>query len=86
MRKNRVRITYRYGGEPGCCVNNITVPFDIEDATLKLALIDLVTSSFRFDILPRTDLGYDLDKAIAQWKDAADRNIRNREEFFTVTT
>ena len=86
MRKNRVRITYRYGGEPGDCPAAIPVPFDIEDATLKLVLIDLVTSSFRFDILPRTDLGYDLDKAVSQWKDAADRIIRNREEMFTITT
>jgi len=86
MRKNRVRITYRYGGEPGDCPAAITVPFDIEDAAMKLTAADLLTSSFRFDILPRTDLGFDLDKAVSRWREDVDRIIRNREDMFAVTT
>ena len=89
MRKNRVRLTYRYGGEPGDCVCSIPVPNDIEDAVIKLTAIDLITTSFRFDILPRGGSGtlsYDLDTAVMRWREDIDRIIRNREEFIAVTT
>ena len=89
MRQNRVRLTYRWGGEPGDTYSAIPVPGDIEDATMKLVAIDLITTSFRFDIIPRGGggtLSYDLDKAIIRWKDDVDRIIRNREEIFVVTT
>lgn len=86
MRKNRVRTTYRWGGEPGDCYCSIPVPLDVEDAIMKMAIIDLVTSSFRFDILPRSDLGYELDNAVARWREDIDRVVRNREEMFVVTT
>ena len=87
MRKNRVRITYRYGGEPTDGATP-TVPFDIEDAIVKMVAIDLITTSFRFDVLPRGGggtLSYDLDKATARWREDIDRIVRNREEFFVLT-
>lgn len=88
MRQNRVRITYRWGGEPGDNYCSIPIPLDIEDATVKLTTIDLVTTSFRFDILPRGGggtLSYDLDTAVLRWREDVDRIIRNREEIFVVT-
>lgn len=86
MRKNRVRVTYRYGGEPGDCWANISVPKDIEDATIKLTAINLLSSSFRYDILPRTDLGFDLSDAVQLWNHQIDKIVRDREEMFVVTT
>ena len=89
MRKNRVRLTYRWGGEPGDTFASIPVPNDIEDATVKLTAIDLLTTSFRFDVLPRGGggtLSYDLDTAVLRWREDIDRIIRNREEIFVVTT
>ena len=86
MRYKRVRVTYRYGGENGDTVCNIAVPLDIQDATVKLTAIDILNSSFRFDVIPRTDLGPDPEDSMKRWKEDVDRIIRNREEYVLVTT
>ena len=50
LRKNRVRVTYRYGGEN--YAGDTTVPLDITDAVIKMTSIELLNTSFRMDELP----------------------------------
>jgi len=87
MRKNRIRITYRYGGEPGDCPSSIPIPDDIEEATVKLAAIEILSTSFRMDQLPLgAESQLDIDKIVNRWQGDVDRIIRNREEIYVVTT
>jgi len=76
MRKNRVRITYRYGDS--------TVPDDLEDACLKLTIIDILNSSFRMDTLPMGGNAIDIQASIRQWKDDVEDIIMNRREVFVI--
>jgi len=77
LRKNRIRITYRYG--------NVAegVPEDIEDATVKLTCIDLIRSSIKMDDL---EFGGAIKKeeAMNNWKEEADKIIRDREEVYVL--
>jgi len=75
LRRNRVRITYRYG--------ETTVPEDIEDATVKLTCIDLIRSSIKMDDL---EFGGAIKKeqAMAEWKTEVDKIIRDREEVYVL--
>jgi hypothetical protein len=77
LRRNRVRITYRYG--------NVAegVPEDIQDATVKLTCIDLIRSSIKMDDL---EFGGAIKKeeAMAMWKEEADKIIRDREEVYVL--
>ncbi len=86
LRANRIRITYRYGGEPGDTFANIAVPADVEEATVKLVAIDLLTSSLRMDQLPMGNSAIDINDSITRWQADVDRIIRNREEFHVITT
>ncbi len=87
MRKNRIRITYRYGGEPGDCPLSIPIPDDIEEATVKLAAIEILSTSFRMDQLPLgAESQLDIDKIVNRWQGDVDRIIRNREEIYVITT
>ena len=75
LRQNRIRITYRFG--------DLTVPEDIEDATVKLTCIDLIRSSIKMDDL---EFGGAIKKeqAMSEWKDEVDKIIRDREEVFVL--
>jgi len=75
LRRNRVRVTYRYG--------DTTVPDDIEDAVLKLTCIDLIRSSIKMDDL---EFGGAIKKeqAMAEWKEEVDKIIRDREEVYVL--
>lgn len=75
LRTNRVRITYRYG--------ETTVPLDIEDAALKLTVIDLIRSSIKMDDL---EFGGSIKKeeAMREWNTEIDKIIRDREEIFII--
>jgi len=87
MRKNRLRFTYRYGGEPGDCPLSIPIPEDIEEAAVKLTAIEFLTSSFRMDQLPLgAENQLDIDKIVNRWQSDVDRIIRNREEIYVITT
>lgn len=78
MRKNRIRITYRYG--------DTTVPEDIEDICVKLTAIELMTTSLRADILPiGGDGGWSWQDSIKMWKEDIDRVISQRQEIVTIT-
>ena len=76
LRKNRIRITYRYG--------DATVPSDIEDACIKLVSIDLLTTSFRMDRLPVGGSAMTWNDIIAQWKEDIESCVINRREAFPI--
>lgn len=78
MRKNRMRITYRYG--------DTTVPGDIEDACVKMTAIELLSTSFRADILPVGGSGgWSWSDSINEWKKDIDRTIHQRQEIIPIT-
>ena len=77
MRKNRIRITYRYG--------ETVVPGDIEDITIKMVAIELLTTSFRADSLPLGGSGgWSWGDSINIWKADIDRVISQRYEIITI--
>ena len=76
LRDNRIRVTYRYG--------STDVPNDIRDACIKMVAIDLITGSFRMDIIPMGADGAKVFDATAKWREDIDRIVRNREEVFVL--
>jgi len=76
LRKNRARITYRYG--------SATVPGDISDACIKMTAVDLIGGSFRMDVIPMGADGATVDVTVRMWKEDIDRVIRNREEVYVI--
>jgi hypothetical protein len=76
MRKNRIRVTYRYGDE--------TVPLDIEDACIKLVSINLLTTSLRMDRLPVGGSAMTWNDIIAEWKADIENCVMNRREAFPI--
>ena len=76
MRKNRIRVTYRFG--------DATVPEDVEDACIKLVSIDLLTTSFRMDRLPVGGSAMTWNDIIAQWKEDIESCVINRREAFPI--
>ena len=82
LRKNRVRVTYRYGGE-GYGVDT-TIPGDIEDCIVKMTAIELVNTSLRMDRLPMGGTGIDLQAVKARWIEDIERCIENRREVYII--
>ena len=76
LRKNRVRVTYRYG--------SATVPLDVADACIKLVAIDILNSSFRMDVLPVGANGIDVASSKAEWRADIENCIENRQEIFML--
>ena len=76
MRKNRIRVTYRYGDE--------TVPLDVADACIKLVSINLLTTSLRMDRLPVGGSAMTWNDIIAQWKEDIEECVMNRREAFPI--
>jgi len=76
LRKNRVRVTYRYG--------SATVPLDVEDSCIKLVAIDILNSSFRMDVLPVGANGIDVASSKAEWRADIENCIENRQEIFML--
>ena len=76
IRKNRIRVTYRYGDE--------TVPLDVSDACIKLTAIDLLNSSFRMDILPVGSNGANMELSKSDWRADVENCIDNRQEIFFI--
>lgn len=76
MRKNRVRVTYRYG--------DATVPDDITDACIKLVAIDLLNTSLRMDVLPMGSGGVDVRGSMNTWKQDVEEIIGERAEVFVI--
>tara|TARA_R100001530_G_C4263739_1_gene141235 strand:+ start:100 stop:738 length:639 start_codon:yes stop_codon:yes gene_type:complete len=82
LRKNRVRVTYRYGGEN--FAGDSAIPLDIEDCIVKMTAIELVNTSLRMDRLPMGGTGIDLQAVKARWMDDIEKCIENRREVFVI--
>ena len=82
LRKNRVRVTYRYGGEG--YGGDTTIPGDIEDCIVKMTAIELVNTSLRMDRLPMGGTGIDLQAVKAAWQESIEKCIDNRREVFII--
>ena len=81
LRKNRCRVTYRYGGEE--YAGDPTVPSDIKDAVIKMAAIDILNTSFRMDELPTGGIA-NLSESKKIWQEDIDRCVDNRREVFVI--
>ena len=82
LRKNRVRVTYRYGGEG--YGGDTTIPGDIEDCIVKMTAIELVNTSLRMDRLPMGGTGIDLQAVKTRWSDDIEKCIENRREVYII--
>ena len=77
MRKNRIRITYRYG--------DTTVPGDVTDICIKMTAIELLATSFRADMLPVGGSGgWDWKDSIHLWQEDINRVIMQRQEIIPI--
>ena len=76
MRKNRIRVTYRYG--------DTTVPEDVKDACVKLVAINFLSTSFRMDQVPFGGSNVNIDNSIKLWQEDIEDCILNRREVFFI--
>ena len=83
LRQNRVRVTYRYGGEG--FAGDTTIPGDIEDCVIKMVALEFVNTSFRMDKLPMGSAGVDYASSKRQWTEDIETCIENRREVFPIT-
>lgn len=83
LRQNRVRVTYRYGGEG--FAGDSTIPGDIEDCVVKMASLDLLNTSLRMDRLPVGGTGLDLQQMKKDLRQDIEKCIDNRRELFVIT-
>jgi hypothetical protein len=81
LRKNRVRITYRYGGEN--FAGDTVIPLDITDAVIKMASIEIMNTSFRMDEIPS---GGSVSPSESKrfWQEDIDLCVSNRREVFVL--
>ena len=82
LRKNRVRVTYRYGGEG--YAGDATIPYDVEDACVKLTALDVLNTSLRMDRLPIGGTGFDLQQMKKDLREDIEKFVDNRREVFIV--
>lgn len=81
LRKNRVRVTYRYGGES--YAGDTTIPSDITDAIIKMTCTEIMNTSFRMDELPTGGIT-NTSETKQKWEDDIERCIENRREMFVI--
>ena len=81
LRKNRVRVTYRYGGEE--FAGDTTIPDDIEDAVIKMTCIEILNTSFRMDELPTGGMT-NVSESKRKWEEDIEKCIENRLEIFVI--
>jgi hypothetical protein len=81
LRKNRVRVTYRYGGQEFAGDTNI--PADIQDAVIKMTCIELLNTSFRMDELPTGGMT-NVSESKRKWEEDIEKCIENRRELFVI--
>ena len=82
LRNNRVRVTYRYGGEN--FAGDTTIPGDIKDCVIKMVALEFVNTSFRMDKLPMGSAGVDYASSKRQWTEDIEKCIENRREVFPI--
>ena len=81
LRRNRVRVTYRYGGEE--FAGDTTIPDDIKDAIIKMTSIELMNTSFRMDELPTGGMTSPSESKKI-WQEDIENCIANRREVVVV--
>ena len=82
LRQNRIRVTYRYGGEN--FAGDTVIPGDIEDCVVKMVALEFVNTSFRMDKLPMGSAGVDYASSKRQWTEDIEKCIENRREVFPI--
>ena len=82
LRKNRVRVTYRYGGES--FAGDTVIPDDIKDCVVKMTAMEIMNTSFRMDTLPIGGDGISLSEIKREWREDIERCIENRREIFII--
>ena len=82
LRQNRVRITYRYGGED--FAGDTVIPLDIADAIIKMTCIEVMNTSFRMDEIPSGG-SVSPSESKRYWQEDIDLCVSNRREVFTIT-
>ena len=82
LRQNRIRVTYRYGGEG--FAGDTTIPGDIEDCVIKMVALEFVNTSFRMDKLPMGSAGVDYASSKKAWQEDIEKCIENRREVFPI--
>ena len=81
LRKNRIRVTYRYGGEE--FAGDTVIPEDINDCVIKMSAIDLMNTSFRMDELPTGGINSPSESK-RMWQEDIENCIQNRREVFVI--
>lgn len=81
LRKNRVRVTYRYGGQE--FAGDTVIPADIQDAVIKMTCIELLNTSFRMDELPTGGMT-NVSESKRKWEEDIEKCIENRRELFVI--
>jgi hypothetical protein len=81
LRKSRVRVTYRYGGED--YAGDTVVPLDIEDAVIKMTCIEIMNTSFRMDELPTGGMT-NTSESKRKWEEDVEKCVENRREIFVI--
>lgn len=81
LRKNRVRVTYRYGGEN--FAGDTDIPDDIRDCVIKMTSIEIMNTSFRMDELP-TGGSTSPSESKRFWQEDIENCIENRREVFVI--
>jgi|TARA_R110002051_G_scaffold5463_2_gene28178 hypothetical protein len=81
LRKSRVRVTYRYGGEDYS--GDTVIPYDIEDAIVKMTAIELLNTSFRMDELPTGGMS-NTSESKRKWEEDIEKCVDNRREIFVI--
>ena len=82
LRKNRIRVTYRYGGEE--FAGDTVIPEDINDCVIKMSAIDLMNTSFRMDELPTGGINSPSESK-RMWQEDIENCIQNRREVFVIS-
>jgi len=85
FRDNRMRITYRYGGEQGDQSLTPTVPRDIEECCLKLTAVRLLESSFAMNNIQfGQDRGMRTAEVVDRWRKDIDDIIQRHAEIIHI--
>jgi hypothetical protein len=81
LRNNRIRITYRYGGED--FAGDTVIPLDIADAVIKMTAIEIMNTSFRMDEIPS---GGSVSPSESKrfWQEDIDLCVSNRREVYVI--
>ena len=81
LRNNRIRVTYRYGGED--YAGDTVIPLDITDAVIKMTAIEVMNTSFRMDEIPSGG-SVSPSESKRYWQEDIDLCVSNRREVFVI--